>query len=919
MSIVAVDEASKYVFYEQLKNGKKAKYVEKVMDRLVELNTRYGHKVKCIRTDREAVFLACQGSMHMKGVDTEETPIDGHTKSVERVIGILNEKRKAKIQELILRGIDMPNEYKRGILDKAIVQVMNTTSREEEGEDGRPPYEYLEGKKVDLKKHMQYGYGDVVWTTKAVSERDPMKGNTELGIVLYREMGVPGGYRVYIFGKMRALVRVPIRRTETMEGVPQRFQVRTKKEHEEEGRIEEEIILEEGRQEEEEVKEDGQEEERIERIQEEERVEEEGKGERDENEVWETEAEEKIIRQRKERKRNRTKQMDAEQQKEMEEELRRIYREKKAARREEVKSKVHMTRRKAKEQEASGKRQKQKEGKKVQKKETESEKVEEAIHMTVEKARIEYPEIVDKTWQAEISQLLEKKVFKPAEINRLSYIERQTRMMRLFMMITPKYNADGEFTKLKARYNANPRTLKQKGWKGDNSSPTSTMEAIYISLHLAATRDRKVKTYDITGAFLHAWLKEEERYWGIIQKELVPYVISIQPELKSGLMKNGELVVEIQKALYGLEESPKRFYEKLVGEIKEIGYTSTIEDPCVLVKGENRVFVAKDMTNTVVTHVDDILVTYESKQEQEMFEEMLKKVFKKYTESDLDEGPINFTGMTIRRKEEGHIEVTQMKIINDLLEDKEIKGKQMYPANEEIFKVHKEAQVMNDKEAMEFLSTIMTLMYVGKRTRYDIMLPLSYLCTRVKTPTIEDKEKLKRLLEYINMTREHGVVFRADANDRFSVYCDAGYNCHHDGKGHSGIIYKLGCNTIGIKSIKQRIVSRSSCEAELICIETAVQEAIWINEMARSMGVRNDGKIEVYEDNKSAIILVMRGFSKINRHLANRYHFVHQKIQEGTVVMKYLKTEEHIADLLTKGIIGPAFRKHAERAMEGKE
>ena len=910
LAIMGVDEASKYIFYQTLKSGKRKQKVENAMDKLVELNHRYGHKIKTIRTDREAVFLACQANLHMQGVDTEETPIDGHTKSVERAIGVLNEKRKAKIQELLLRGIDMPAEFKRGILDKAMVQVMNTSAREEDGEDGRPPYEYLEGKKVDIKKHMQYSYGDIVWTTKAKAERDPMKGNAELGVVLYREMGVPGGYRVYIFGKMRALVRVPNKRTGSMDGVPERFRVREKKEREDEGRIEEEVMgcpETEGKNEEE-RDEEGELEDEDEIV---------TSDESDEMERRRVEEEAEEVKKRKEEKKVQQASEDKEKQREVEEEMKRRYSEKTARDKEEVKSKVYTTRRvtltkRKKEKE----KQERKERKEMKRKEKGQKEV---VHMTIEKARQEYPETTDVTWQGELKQIVDKEVFMPAKWNERSYIERQTRTMRMFMMVTPKYDAQGAFIKLKARYNANPRTVKQQGWKGDNSSPTSTLEAIFISLHMAATRRKIVKTYDITGAFLHAWLKEGEKYWGIIQKELVPYVLTIQPELEVGRMPNGEMIVEIKKALYGLEESPKRFYEKLSSEIREIGYKSTVEDPCVMVKGSNKVFVARDVTNTVVTHVDDILVTFGDEEEKVKFEEMLKEKFNKYTESDIIDGPINFTGMTIQRDEENNIKVTQNKIVNDILEENNIEGKQKYPANENIFRVKKSEESLENKEAIKFLSTIMTLMYVGKRTRYDIMLPLSYLCTRVKNPTNEDQEKLNRIMEYLNETKNKGIIFRADASDQLSIYCDAGYNCHNDGKGHSGIIYKIGCNTIGIKSTKQKVVSRSSCEAELICIEMAVQEGMWIRNMAREMGVENNGRIEIYEDNKSAMILVQRGFSKVNRHLSNRYYYVHQKIMEGQVCMKYLKTEEHIADILTKGIIGNTFKTHVERTMEGGE
>ncbi len=52
------------------------------------------------------------------------------------------------------------------------------------------------------------------------------------------------------------------------------------------------------------------------------------------------------------------------------------------------------------------------------------------------------------------------------------------------------------------------------------------------------------------------------------------------------------------------------------------------------------------------------------------------------------------------------------------------------------------------KENAKFHSIVAKLLYLGKRGRPDILLPVQFLCTRVKTLTIEDEKKLERVLGY---------------------------------------------------------------------------------------------------------------------------------------------------------------------------
>ena len=79
---------------------------------------------------------------------------------------------------------------------------------------------------------------------------------------------------------------------------------------------------------------------------------------------------------------------------------------------------------------------------------------------------------------------------------------------------------------------------------------------------------------------------------------------------------------------------------------------------------------------------------------------------------------------------------------------------------------------------------------------------------------------------------------RQDSSSELTIYADAAYNCHQDGKGHTGIVIKLGRNTIGIRCNMQKVSTQSSCEAEIIALQYATTEAEWIRDLIESMGMK---------------------------------------------------------------------------------
>ena len=153
------------------------------------------------------------------------------------------------------------------------------------------------------------------------------------------------------------------------------------------------------------------------------------------------------------------------------------------------------------------------------------------------------------------------------------------------------------------------------------------------------------------------------------------------------------------------------------------------------------------------------------------------------------------------------------------------------------------------------------------------------------------------------------MVLIADDEIAVTGYVDASYGVHSDGKSHTGAVITLGKGAIFAKSSKQKIVSKSSTEAELIALSDMSSQIIWTRNFLIAQGYQVKAAI-IYQDNKSTIELVKKGrsTSERTRHVHIRYFFVKDRVDAGEIKVEYKPTEEMVANILTKPLQGNLFK-----------
>jgi hypothetical protein len=113
----------------------------------------------------------------------------------------------------------------------------------------------------------------------------------------------------------------------------------------------------------------------------------------------------------------------------------------------------------------------------------------------------------------------------------------------------------------------------------------------------------------------------------------------------------------------------------------------------------------------------------------------------------------------------------------------------------------------------------------------------------------------------------------ADDNQIVKWWIDASFAVHPDMKGHTGGVMSMGKGGIYGTSTCQKLVTKSSTEAELVGVSDVLPQVVWTRKFLMAQGYHVRDSV-VYQDNKSAILLEENGWassSKHTRHINIRY------------------------------------------------
>jgi hypothetical protein len=505
--------------------------------------------------------------------------------------------------------------------------------------------------------------------------------------------------------------------------------------------------------------------------------------------------------------------------------------------------------------------------------------------------------------EAELQQLHDRKVMMPVDAETLS-VEDKRKALEYLMFLKEK-----RCGKIKGRGCADGRKQRLYTTKEEASSPTVAIESILLSCVIDAEEGRHVATADIPSAFMQVDM--DEMVHMRLEGTMVDLLLKVAPEYEPYVfMESGKkiLYVLLLKALYGTIRAALLFWRKLVGKLQEWGFVTNPYDPCVA----NRTIDGGQCT--VLWHVDDLKVSHVDKKVVDTVIDLLNSEFGKETPLSVVHGKEHdYLGMHIDYTIPGKVKITMIDYIERMLKElpDDMGGTALSPASSHLFEVNPCGEPLDSMKADLYHHNTAKLLFLCKRARPDLQLAVAFLTTRVKGPDVDDYKKLRRVMRYIRGSIDLPLVLEADHTHIVKWWVDASFAVHPDMKGHTGGVLSMGKGTIYGTSTRQKMVTRSSTEAELVGLYDVMPQILWTQHFldAQGYGVRDT---VVHQDNKSTILLAENGkmsSSKRTRHLHIRYFFVTDLVKAKQISIQYSPTEEMVSDYFTKPLQGALFRK----------
>ena len=444
-------------------------------------------------------------------------------------------------------------------------------------------------------------------------------------------------------------------------------------------------------------------------------------------------------------------------------------------------------------------------------------------NMSVARAMRLFPEKTALAMESEVKSLLSKLTFSGARRDNLTQDQRR-KILRSHMNVVEKYlptldeTGNRAVDEVKARLCVDGRGQDRADYRiTEIESPTANVASIFTVAQIAARENRFIMVGDVGTAYLTAKMPTDDPSKRIHMT--IDPVTAQEPTFKSYLTRDGSLLVALDKALYGCIESARLWNDEISSKLSSLGFSANPRDKCVFnmhVRG---------CQVTIVVYVDDLMITSLDKKAVLDIETKLRTAYSQFRTTTGKE--LDYLGCTWDFRSRGVVKIGQSGMTQDLVTSRErthvdrggqLKGCPHSSAAIYIYEHSQDSPLLSEDHARILHRDVATALYLGNRTRPDIVLALGELCKRVKNPTEEDDRKLDCLIAYLSATRDLPLTLGCSVLPTVTVSIDAAY-CNRDEKrSTTGMCITLGTGIFATASKVQKTATKSSTEAEIVAV-----------------------------------------------------------------------------------------------------
>lgn len=459
-------------------------------------------------------------------------------------------------------------------------------------------------------------------------------------------------------------------------------------------------------------------------------------------------------------------------------------------------------------------------------------------------------------------------------------------------------------------------------------------ETVRLALTIAALNDLEVKVGDVLNAYITAPITE--KVWTVLGPEFGP--------------DQGRSAV-IVRALYGLKSAGAAFRAHLASCMRQMGYTSCKADPDLWLKAMTRPDDGTRYYAYILCYVDDILCIHHDAMS------VLNKI-NEYLPLKPDSvgDPDIYLGAKLRqtRLENGvwAWALSPSKYVGQAVRNctkhlnENYNGKYSLPKKaENPFRMGYEPELdtsapLDPDASSYYQSLIGVLRWMVEIGRIDIATEVSLLSSHLAYPREGHLEEALHVMAYLRQKHNSRLIFDpsypdidmtnfkecdwrefygevaeaipTDAPEPLGKDVDLRMMVDSDHAGdketrRSRTGFLIFCNNAIIDwlSKKQPTIESSVFGAEFVAMKHGMEKLRGLRYKIRMMGVPLTGPSYIYGDNMSVIHNTQRPESVLKKKSNSIcYHAVRESVAMGESITGHIRTEDNLADLLTKVTYG---------------
>lgn len=174
---------------------------------------------------------------------------------------------------------------------------------------------------------------------------------------------------------------------------------------------------------------------------------------------------------------------------------------------------------------------------------------------------------------------------------------------------------------------------------------------------------------------------------------------------------------------------------------------------------------------------------------------------------------------------------------------------------------------------------------------------------------------VKRVLCYLKGTAEHGLLIRSQSPLNLYAFADADWASDPDDwTSTSAYVVFFGATPISWSSKKQKMVARSSTEAEYRVIASTAAELNWVTNILVELHIAPSPAPIIYCNNIGVTYLCVNPvFHSRMKQIVIDFHFIHDQVANGRLWVSHVHTYDQLVDSLTKSLPKKQFLDHRSK------